>query len=132
MIAGGIIGAVVGVIVWLIMSSKASARPSYEALGPNPEVREVIDSLMPPQQIFERLRGLSATYRFEADSTPDAILLRRNPDMGAMGYAFLLRVAPNGTGSRISISCAPLHPSVKKVMPQHYKHFQNFLAGAIS
>lgn len=130
MIAGGIIGAIVGTIVWLIMSSKASARSSYEALGPNPEVREVIDSLLPPQQIFQKLQG-SATYRFEADSTPDAILLRRNPDMGAMGYAFLLRVAPNGTGSRISISCAPLSPSTKKVMPQHYKHFQAFLAKAL-
>ena len=125
-------GAVIGVIVWLIMASKSNATPSSQALGPNPEIKEVLNSPLPPMQVFEKLRVANGTYKFEESSTPDAILLRRSPDWATGGYAILLRTAPEGSGTRISVSIAPLNPGVKKVMPAHYSHLRKFLLESVS
>lgn len=132
MIPGAIIGGVIGLVVWLIMASKANATPSAQALGMNPAVMEVLNSPLPPQQVFEKLRVANGTYRFEENSTPDAILLRRSPDWATGGYAILLRTAPEGTGTRISVSMASLNANIKKVMPAHYNHFRKFLLESVS
>lgn len=131
MIPGAIIGAVIGTIVWLIMASKAKATSSAQALGADPAILDVINSSLPPLQVFEKLRQVNGTYQFEPSSTPDAILLRRNPDMATGGYAILLRTSPEGTGTKISISMASLNMTIRKVMPAHLNHLKKFLIESV-
>lgn len=131
MLSGAIIGGVIGLIYWVILAQRIRKISTAEALGPYPEVRESVLVPLSPAQVFERLRPSVGVYIFDPASTPEAILMRRNPDMIAAGYAFLLRVSPDGTGSKIDVSCAPLYKGQMKVWPKHYDAFRTAVLGVL-
>lgn len=124
---GGVL--VICIIVWIVQSNRASARPSTDALGPNPEIRESIELAQSPELVYPGLIGAyDHKHTAERNSAPDAILFRRGPDVSSYGYAFLVRLKPSNTGgTTLLLSGAPLNKWQKKIPKRHWEKFTKFV-----
>lgn len=133
MITGAIIGAVVGLLMWVMRSNQAAKRSATDALGLNPPILETIEVDLSQEEVFRRITYGSDKAHFpEPNSQRDAILIRRNSDMMTGGYAFLVRVTETSPGHcRLDLSGASLMPQVKKIPKNHWSQFTTYLRNTL-
>lgn len=125
---GGIV-VVVLVLLWAARSTRANRVTNDEALGMNPEVREVLRLPEPPDVISRRLMyAYDRRHLRDERNAPDAMLFRRIPDFSCYGYAFLVRIRPDETGgTQLLLSGEPLGHWRRGVGKAHWRAFQDFV-----
>lgn len=127
MLQGALIGATIGAIGGTVMYIQAKKRDTKEALGPNPPVRESISVTTPPDQVFERIKANLGGNTIDSASTPEQIILRQDPSFTKAGFAYMLRVSPEGTGSKVDLSMVPLASFIKNVPVIPWNKFKDYV-----
>jgi len=127
MLQGALIGATAGAVVGVVVYMQAKNRDTKEALGQDPLVKESLTVSCSPEQVIERIRANPGAHKIDPASTPEKIILRQDPTLTSAGFAYMLRISAEGSGSRVDLSMAPLATFVKNVPLIPWKKFKTYV-----